>query len=109
MTSIAMKMKVGTAAGAIALAASLPAVMAPASAAPVPLPATPIQVLDLTETPMIAAGGLFDGVFGGDILAFLNNGHDSAGGVSTFNPVTIFFNFVRQVISFFCMKPYTHV
>ena len=98
MTSIAMKMKVGTAATAIAIAASVPAVMAPATAAPIPLPATPIPVLDMPQT-----GGLFDlGSGSGDLLWFLNNtgGTDS---VSTiWNPFQFFHTFIAKIISIFC-------
>ncbi len=97
MTSIAMKMKVGTAATAIAIAASVPAVMAPATAAPIPLPATPIQVLDLPAT------GFDLGFF--DVGAWFN--HDGAGTPSTFtNPFKPVFQFLlaafHQFIQLFC-------
>src|SRR3954470_871007 len=100
MTSIAMKLKVGTAATAIAIAASVPAVMAPATAAPLPMPATPIQVLDLKP-----AGGLFDtGFF--DLGSIFNNG-GGTGTPSTFvNPFAPVFQFflaaVHQIIQLFC-------
>ena len=81
MTSIAMRMKVGTAAGAIALAASLPAV-APVSAAPVPVPMTPIQVLDLKDSPL--------DFFGSGVLWPWKHGITTARNLSTWNPGNFF-------------------
>src|SRR5688500_1201923 len=99
MTSIAMKMKVGTAAGAIALATSLPAVVAPASAAPVPMPAFPVQIENVSETPFVT-GGLFGG--GVDLLALLNKNNNGPVGMSTiWNPVQFFFTVVHKIIALF--------
>jgi hypothetical protein len=53
MTSIGTKLKVGTAAGAIAVAASLMSV-APAQAAPVVAPAAPVVFADVPLAPVVA-------------------------------------------------------
>ena len=92
MTSIAMRMKVGTAAGAIALAASFPAVASVSAAPALPMPAAPIQVLDNLKETTFGFGNL-------DLFALMN-GSNTEIGSTILNPGGIFQVIIAKVQAF---------
>jgi hypothetical protein len=100
MTSIATRTKVGIAACAVAASASL-LPMAASQAAPLPVPAAPVQVLDMKETPFIFGGGL-------DLLALLNHNNGPQNVSTIWHPGQFFFAVVQHIRAFIALVCYHH-